>query len=455
MMSGTRHERVLIAGAGLAGLTAGYRLQKKGYTVQMFEKKPHAGGRVYSFEDNETGDAIDNGQHVYLGCCRSLLELLQELDVPVQDQLQDHLKLTIRTSEADNYVLRENSWLPYPMHLLPLLLNASFLSWGDRYRIARCLLSMFSMPEADLEALEDRTMASWLKEHHQSDQAIQSFWNIFIISTLNAPAERVSAATGIFVFQEGLMSTKDAGRIGYADCGQSPFYIDPLVRSFQQSGGTLSLRSTVRKLCFDNGRLTGFELEDGPAHEAPHVILALPPWSLSDLAGFSRLPVDLQDRIQSFEPAPILCVNLWLDSTVLDEAFVALTDGTFDWIFQRNRIERRPEAVPQHITLVKSAAFDELSHSPQELTSTAVRDLSRFFPTFDPETISHKRVTKEPRATYVPDPGSSSSRPGQNPAVDGLYLAGAWTDTGWPSTMESAVRSGDRVASYISGEACQ
>jgi squalene-associated FAD-dependent desaturase len=450
-MSGARDDSVLIAGAGLAGLTAGYRLQHRGYSVQVFEKKPHAGGRVYSFEDDRTGDAVDNGQHVYLGCCRSLLDLLQELDVPVRDQLQDQLELTVRTPEEGNHHLCESSWLPYPLHLLPVLLNASFLSWADRYRIAQCFLSIYAMSKTDRKALDHRTMASWLQEHNQSEHAIQSFWNIFIISTLNAPAKQVSAASAIFVFQEGLMSTKDAGRIGYADRGQSPFYIDPLIRAFQQSGGTLSRRSTVRKLCFEGDRCHGVELKGGEYHEASSVIVTLPPWALTDISGFSHFPSELQTQIQSFQSAPIICVNFWLDSTILDESFVALTDATFDWVFQRNRIENRQEAVPQHLTLVKSAAYDELTHSPTELQSAAEQDLSRLYPGFDPDTVSHARVTKEPRATFVPEPGITVSRPDQDPSVDGLYLAGAWTNTGWPSTMESAVRSGERVASCIAG----
>jgi len=437
-------DRVLVAGAGLAGLTVAFRLSEAGVPVTLLEKRPHAGGRVYSFEDPETGDTVDNGQHVYLGCCDELIELLQDAGGSPEEHLQDRLELVFRDRGGNSYRLREAFWLPFPLCLLPMLTSASFLSWSERWSVATCFNAVRALGDEDLDALEDRSMGSWLRENGQSDRSIRRFWNTLIVSTLNAGADRVSAASGLFVLKNGLLASRNAGRIGVANRGQTPFYVDPLVDGIRERGGRIRFGASVRGLRYEENRCAGVETTDGPV--SGRVVLAVPPWALGGVIEEGMVPDLVREGLEQFEPAPIVCVNVWVDQNVMEEPFVALLEGTFDWSFNRNRIEGRTASRPQHLSLVKSAAFDELDRSVDELRRRARDDLSTFFGV---ESLERVKVTKEPRATFVPSPGLTPHRPGVDPPVDGLYLAGAWTNTGWPSTMESAVRSGNDVASRI------
>ncbi len=441
-------DRILIVGAGLAGLSAAFRLAKEGLPVTVFEKRPHPGGRVYSFEDSTTGDPVDNGQHVFLGCCRELIELLNDAGVKVEEQLQDQLRLVFREKGGKTYHLEESSWLPHPLALAPVLCSASFLTWAERLAIANCCRTIRGLGEEDLQNLDDRTMKDWLHEQGQTEKAIRQFWNVFVVSTLNAGVGRVSAASGVFVFREGLLSSSGAGRIGLADCGQTPYYIDPLIQSIREHGGRVRCGITVEEVLVQDGFCKGLRTSEG-LEERGQVILAVPPWKLNGLMENVEVEDELSD-LNRFEAAPIVCVNLWLkvDQEVMEEPFSALLGGAFDWVFHRNRIEDRPEGEGQHLSFVRSAAFEQVGESVKELRRSAISDLRSYFGV-DPVEVRNVKVTKEPRATFIPRPGLRNRRPGPCTSVDRLFLAGAWTDTKWPSTMESAVRSGNRVTSLI------
>ncbi len=440
---------VLIVGAGLAGLTAAYKLSKMGYRVLLLEERPHAGGRVYSYRDDVTGDPVDNGQHVFLGCCERLLQLLSDAGIPAEDHLQDRLRIRLRSNDGTIHDLAESNLLPFPASLLPLVTGAKFLSLMDRFRIMTTGRTLMQMTKADRQNLDDQTMRRWLKDQQNSDTSINQFWNLFLRSTLNAPAREVSAGAGIHVFQEGLFSEAGAGRIGAADRGQTPFYIDPLVEEIESRNGQIHLRTSVESIRVKNGTFRGVVTSENDVLNGASAVMAVPPDPLRSIIAEMNQLGPLRKDLEQFRTAPIVCANVWVSETVLEEPFSALLDAEADWVFNRTVLEEREQKIPQHLSIVRSAAGDWMEKDNDSLKEVVVKELEQYVSPLSGQMVEHIRITREPHATFVPEPGLNAHRPGPETQIDGLFLAGAWTDTGWPSTMESAVRSGEQAAEQV------
>lgn len=438
----------IIVGGGLAGLTLGVRLARGGYPVRVFEKRPYAGGRVYSFSDSATGDTVDNGQHIFMACCEQLRQLYKDVGAPLDDYLKDQLSVRLRTRSGTDYHLRETRSMPVPFNFIPILWQASFLTWGERLSIASCFRTIRGLTWSEIEQLDHMTLETWLLDHQQTKDVIEQFWNLFIISTLNGPAEEVSARSGLFVFKRGLLQEAGGGAIGVVPGGQSPYYVKPLIEEIEEHGGTVSFRSPVDQLWFQDGRCSGVKVENENVG-GKTVTLAVPAPRAAKFLRNTPGAGETLDGVRDMDTAPIVSINMWLQEVLIDSSFQALLGSPIHWIFNRNRIENRDRHVPQHVVLVKSFAGDWLQKDLDRIRQIAVEELLDYFPDFRAGDIQNTRIVKEPDATFFPGPETESLRPEQDTTIPGLYVAGAWTDTKWPSTMESAVRSGERVAEYI------
>jgi len=415
----TRQPRVAIVGAGLAGLTAGLALAKRGWHVDLYERSRLLGGKATSFEVD--GQEVDCGQHVVLACCTATLDLVEELGLSDSLYVQPRFEVTVLSSKRPPARLRASS-LPAPLHLMSGFARYPHLSTLDRLQVGRALLAA----RRDLRATGD--MAAWLRKHHQSSGALRAFWEPFLVPALNAPLDRVSAQMGLFVIRTAFLGDRNAARIAYLRV--------PLARLAEAAAARLQgvhLRQAVVGIHREGNRVTGVKLSGGAGAACDACVLAVPPRRLSsileDAPGLGVAGLD------AFEPMPIVDVHLWYDRPVIGCDFAALLDSPVQWVFEKS---------PGYVCCSMSAADDMVRRPERELVDLGRKELAAVLPQAARAQLLRGAATRDPDATFIPSPGVR--RPGSKTALSNLVIAGAWTDTGWPATIESAVRSGSAAA---------
>jgi squalene-associated FAD-dependent desaturase len=411
--------RVSVVGGGLAGLAAAVELVDAGADVTLHESRPRLGGATFSFERN--GLWLDNGQHVALRCCTAYLAFLQRIGSAHLLPLQPRLNVPVlREGKRDASISRTH--LPAPLHLAPSLLAYAPLSLGERLAAVRAALALKRL-DPDDAALDDESFGTWLHAHGQSANAIAALWNLIALPTLNLPARDASLAAAVKVFRTGLLDAADAADIGIPAAPFQRLHADPAQAAIEAAGGHVLLSSVVRADDLDE------LLAAGP------VVLALPPHAAADF-----VPVDVEGLGQS----PIVNLHVHYDRRVLDVPLAAALDSPVQFVFDRTRASGAREG--QLLAVSLSHAVDEIELSVAALHELYLPALERLLPAARDATVLDFAATHEPRATFRAAPGTRRLRPGPYTARAGLFLAGAWTDTGWPATMEGAVRSGVTAA---------
>ncbi|MEV0714495.1 hydroxysqualene dehydroxylase HpnE [Asanoa sp. NPDC050611] len=428
---------VAVVGGGLAGITAALRLADAGRKVTLVEGKPWLGGLTHSFRRGELD--VDNGQHVFLRCCTAYRGLLDRLGVTEQTHLQDRLDIAVRQPGVGAARLRRNN-LPAPLHLGGALLGYRLLNPMQRVRFTKAALAMKALDRTD-PALDARGFGDWLREQGQDAQTVRAMWDLVGLATLNVPADDASLALAAMVFQVGLLTDNGAADIGWSRVPLRELHGDAAARALAEAGVTV--HTSTRAGTVRPGK-KGFtlRLRDTDELAAGQVVLAVPP------PAAARLAPDLGIDAAGLGSSPIVNVHVVLDRPVLTEPFVAGVGTPIQWVFDRTDTSglaaRRPGA--QYLAVSLSAA-DELVDLPvAELRELLFPDLAGLFPTFGEAEVVDFFVTRERTATFRAAPGSQRLRPPAVTAIQDLFLAGAWTDTGWPATMEGAVRSGDTAA---------
>ena len=405
--------RATVVGGGLAGIAAAFELADRGAEVTLLEARAWLGGATFSVERD--GLWQDNGQHVFLRCFTEYRSLLRRLGVADQVVLQDRLDIPVLSPGGRRSHLRRTG-LPAPLHLAGAIARYRFLSPAERLRV---LPAARALAKLDLEdpALDERTFADWLREHGQSSAALGGLWNLITLPACNLPADEASLALGAMVFKIGLLEDASAGDLGYAAVPLQQLHGDAAERALADAGVDVRTKSRVRSL----GEL-----------EADAVVLAVPHDGAASL-------------VPALEPArglgfsPILNVHVLYDRRVMDDDFVAAFGAPVQFVFDRTASSGLERGQYLAVSISGAAAYAE--RTQDEIRAEFLPALAELFPRAADARVERFFVTREPEATFRGVPGTRALRPGTT-AIEGVFLAGAWTDTGWPATMEGAVRSG-------------
>lgn len=432
-------------GGGLAGLACATALADRGFSICLFEKKPHLGGRAASYLLPE-GQEVDNCQHVLLGCCTNLVAFYEMLGVG--SKIGYFRTLALAGPERRVGTIR-SSLLPEPFHLLPSFLRFPFLGLGDKFRIARAMMAILRADAGSRRRWEGQTMAFWLAERGQSRLAIERFWKVVLVSALNEELDRVSALHGTEVFRKAFLLHRRGFEIGVPVVPLGELYSAAGAGRFAARGGGVVLRRGVEGIVVADGLVRQVVLDNGELAEADYFVSALPFDAILEL-----LPEDLAGAHEYFqrwnrlEASPITGIHLWFDSQVMDEPYLAVLDRTLQWIFNKSKLYGRSGS-GSYLLCVVSASHRLAPMSRSQIIELALRELAEILPETRTAKLMKATVIKEIRATYAPTPGTEALRPLPQTPVRNLFVCGDWTATGWPATMESAVRSGFLCAEAI------
>jgi len=443
-----------VIGGGLAGLSSAVALAEAGFRVRLLEKRPHLGGRAASYV-LPGGEHIDNCQHVTLGCCTNLEDFYRR--VGAADQIRFFDRLLFAAPDGRRGAIASVA-LPPPLHMAPSFAFFPLLGWADKRAIAQALLAIARSGgrPADLstgEAGENITMLAWLQKHRQTARGIRRFWEVILVSALDEELDRIDARYGIDVFWKAFLSTRGGYRVGIPRVPLGELY-EGCRKALAQQGGEVQLRAGVRGFLVVNGRIDGVEKEDGSVETADYYLAAVPHDTLPEL-----LPTEIVERepvflnLRYLRTSPITGVHLWFDRDVMSEPFLTLLDSTTQWVFNKAQLSGGGDGSGQYLQLVISASYSLASRSRQEIITLCLEELREVLPATRDATLVKGTVVKEMSATFSPAPGSDQWRPAQKSPLSGLFLAGDWTSTGWPSTMEGAVRSGYLAAEAILSDA--
>ncbi len=439
-----QRQSVAIIGGGLAGLSAGSALADAGYRVELFERRPYLGGRASSYELPGTGEVVDNCQHVLLGCCTNLIDFYRRLGVEQQIRWYDEITFILPGGRSSTL---KPGVLPAPLHAAPSFLGSAVLQLKDKLGIARAMLALLpQLPKDDGE-----NFLAWLQRHGQTRTAIDRFWAPVLISALNEELDRVSVHYAALVFRDSFLKSAEAGRMGVPAVPLSQLY-GTAADYIQERGGQVHLRTTVERIRSDQNAVC--LLAGGEEIQTDYAILATPFSGAEKLLPQTPELEGLHRDLQEFETSPITGIHLWFDREVTPLEHAVLLERTIQWMFHKSKIlaARKNSSQPgSYLELVVSSSKTLVDKPRAEIIELAVRELAEFFPAVREAKLTKATVIKEVHATFSPAPGGDAFRPSHNSPWPRLFLAGDWTATGWPSTMEGAVRSGYGAAEALSG----
>jgi hydroxysqualene dehydroxylase len=431
-------EQVCVIGGGLAGIAAALRLVDAGHQVTLLEARPELGGATYSFRRGDL--VVDTGQHVFLRCYHEYRRLLDRLGTGTRAHLQDVFAVPILRVGVPPHLLTRTRRLPAPAHLLPALINYRPLRVGQRIAAIRAAAALRTV-DPDDPATDEISFGDWLAGHGQDEPTVRRLWELICVAALNAPPHRASLALAARVFRTGLLDRADAGDIGRPTVPLSELHGDPARELLRRNGGTVRTGVRVREIAPDRGhyRISA----DGVRLTAAAVVLAVPHPQAARLVPPRAAPD--RERWAGLGAAPIVNVHVRYQQRVTELEFAAALDNPVQWIFDRTP----PGSGGQYLVTSISAAEPVLRTSAAELSRIQLAALADLFPAARRTPVRDVFVTREPRATFRQGPGTRRDRPAAGTRLPGLALAGAWTDTGWPDTMEGAVRSGRQAADVV------
>jgi squalene-associated FAD-dependent desaturase len=408
---------VIVIGGGLAGLAAAAALGGEGYRVRLLEARPFLGGRATSYQTG--GETIDNCQHVLLRCCVNLLDFYSRLGV--SGDIVFHREFYFLEPGGRCSVMRRS---------LPSFLGLHFLNLSEKLAVARALLAI-RREHSTRTDLESITMQRWLEEKRQPARAVDRFWRQVLVSAINEDLDRMAAIHGFQVFLLGFLSNPEFYQMGVPAVPLAHLYA---AEAWAKLGQVEILsRVSAQRIITENGEARGVATGDGEMR-ADFYVSTVP---FDRVGAFApQLALD----VSAFEHSPITGIHLWFDRSITDLPHATLLDRTMQWMFNKSG--------GRYVELVVSASRSLVETKREDVIALALRELAEFFPAVKQARLEKSHVVKEIRATFSAKPGLEAHRPVSRTAIRNLFLAGDWTKSGWPATMEGAVRSG-----YLAAEA--
>jgi squalene-associated FAD-dependent desaturase len=433
----TAGRRVVVIGGGLAGIAAALDCAAAGARVTLVEVRRRLGGAAYSFERD--GLRIDNGQHVFLRCCEAYRALLARLGSERRVSVQPRLEIPVLSPGSETVVLRRSA-LPAPLHLALALARYPHLTPAQRFGAARAALALTRLDPRE-EALDRQTFGDWLARHGQGPEAVSALWDLIALPTLNLPAAQASLQLGAFVFHTGLLASADAGDIGFHTRTLSETIGEPAARALAEAGVEVRLGWRAERL---EKTATGFEIQSGDGGlSAEAVIVAVPHTRAAAL--LEPLIPEVARKVSALGSSPIVNLHVIYARPVCDLPFAAGVRTPVQYLFDRTAAAGAPAGC-QYLAVSLSGAEREMGMSVDALRERYLPALRALFPRARNAKVERFLVTREHAATFRAAPGVAALRPGPTTSVPGLVLAGAWTATGWPATLEGAVLSGHAAA---------
>jgi squalene-associated FAD-dependent desaturase len=436
---GVRAPHVAIVGGGLAGLAAAVACADAGARVSLFESRVRLGGATWSTQHR--GLEIDNGQHVFLRCCTAYRAFLARIGAADRVTLQPRLAIPVGAPDGRVAWIRRHPF-PVPAHLAPTLLRFPWLPLAGRVRAGLTARRLAALDLAD-PALDTQRFGDWLAAQGESDAAIDGFWDLFVRPTVNLPAREASLALATKVFQTGLLTEPDGADLGYANVPLQRVHADPATVVLEKAGAKIALRAKVQQLQI--GESDAIVCVDGTRVAADAVILATPP---GDAAGLLPPEAGIDAAsLAGLGAAPIANLHVVFERRVMDRPFLAGIGTPLQWIFDRS--EASGLASGQYLAVSLSAADAWVGRSAEELRAVFLPAFEALLPGARGVPVRDCFVTVEREATFRGVPGTARLRPPARTRLPRLAVAGAWTQTGWPATMEGAVRSGAAAARAV------
>ena len=447
---------MIVIGGGLAGLAAGVALAESGWRVRLFEQRPFLGGRATSYVLPD-GEHVDNCQHVTLGCCTNLEDFYRRIGAAGKIKFFDRLLFLDPQGRRGKM---QAGFLPAPFHLTGSFAAFAPLSLLDKLSIARAMLDILQTQgnPADLQEKGGISMLEWLRRRGQTKRAIERFWRVVLVSALDEELDRTDARFGVDVFWKVFLSNSTGYRMGVPAVPLANLY-DGCKSEIERRGGEVVLRSPVRGLKLENGQLAGVRFDDNREESADAYIFAIPHTVLAELLPESMKQSDPSlAHLDKIKTSPITGVHFWFDRPVMNEQFLTLLDTATQWIFNKTALyadslgnsngAANSAKTTQYLQLVISASYELFEKPRQEIIDLCLAEVRHALPKAREAQLLKATVIKEAAATFSPEPGVDRWRLAQATSIAGLYLAGDWTQTRWPATMEGAVRSG-----YLAAEA--
>jgi squalene-associated FAD-dependent desaturase len=435
-----QNSSVAVVGGGLAGLAAGCALAGSGFRVTLFERRPYLGGRASSYQHPGTGEVVDNCQHVLLGCCTNLIQFYERLGV--ESKIRWYERLTFLEPGGRASVI-EPSALLAPLHNTAAFLRADCLNFSDKLSIAVAMAALAPAMPRD----SGDSFLTWLRRHRQTEQAINRFWKPVLVSALNEELDRVSVPYAAQVVRESFLKSAAAGRMGVPTVPLTDLY-SVAGDHIAARGGEVRFRSGVESFLTEQDRVK-LLASDGES-SFDFVVFAVPFDALSRILPQTSAAEPLRQALARFETSPITGIHLWFDRQITDLDHAVLLDRTIQWMFHKSKLlERVENANGSYVELVVSSSKTLVDKSRTEIIELALAEVREFFPGAREANLVKSTVIKEIHATYSPRPGVDIYRPHPETVWPRVFLAGDWTATGWPATMEGAVRSGYMAAESV------
>ena len=437
---------VIVVGGGVAGMSAACALAEAGFAVQLIERRGYLGGRASSYLHPGVNEVIDNCQHVLFGCCTNLMGFYRRIGVA--DRIHWTSEMTMIEPGGRRSQLGPSS-LPAPLHGLPKLLSAAAFSFKDKLSLARAFSALMRPVPADSK----ESLGAWLRRHKQSEGALNRFWRLVIASALNAEIDSIAFAYAAKVIRELFLNSAEAGSMGMSTLPLSELYA-PVPAFLEERGGGVHLNTHMDGAVWDSTRREWTIHTRGRELVADFLLIALPFEAMGKL--LPEMPLaggaaELTHQIEQHEHWPLCSVHLWFDRDITDLEHAVLLDREIHWMYNQSKLQTGRGG--HYIELVVSATRSFAALKREDAIALALRELAEFFPAVKEGKLVKVALIKEMRATFGVAPGIDSARPQAAAPWPNCFLAGDWCATGWPSTMESAARSGHLAAEALAREA--